>query len=119
MFRSRLLFYPSVRNLLRKGKPDAPFPVNPQPTPMFCIGLLENNFFANTQSGEFASNRNFHALSNATRFGHTWFEPKPAQLRMHPEQMRLFGSVIKKRKKKMNKHKLRKLRRKLRRKKNG
>jgi len=38
---------------------------------------------------------------------------------MRPEQMRSFGSVIKKRKKKMNKHKLRKLRRKLRRKKNG
>ena len=34
------------------------------------------------------------------------------------QQIRLFGSVLKKRKKKMNKHKLRKLRRKLRRKNN-
>ena len=59
MFRSRLLFYPSVRNLLRKGKPGAPFQVNPQPTPTFCVGLLENDFFANTQIGEFASTGSF------------------------------------------------------------
>ena len=119
MFRSRLLFCRPMRNLLRKGKPHAPFQVDPQPATTCCVGLLENGFFAKTQSGNIASQQNFHTISNVTRFGHTWFEPTPAQVRMQPEQTRLFGSVIKKRKKKMNKHKLRKLRRKLRRKKNG
>ena len=119
MFRSRLLFCPTVRNFLRKGKPRVPFQVDPQLTPTFCVGLLENDFFANTQISKFATNRKFHTLSSAARFGHTRFEPRSTQLRMRPEQMRSFGSVIKKRKKKMNKHKLRKLRRKLRRKKNG